>query len=409
MRRHRLKLSHGIFWALLAVLLPRCPPVWAIYVLDDVPVATYNNLAAQSQYSPAVYLADNTVAGGGLAAQSCSGVLVSPTTILTAAHCASGWTASGVSFGFNANLPSSFATNQIAGIVINPAWASPTDFRHDEALLKLTTPVTSVAPATLFTGNITGMIGTLLGYGRQDTGNLQYELCPTPGNPGGICPAKGLLPNANNRLAAQNVIDTFDATDGLWEADFDAPGNVTTAPFTTIGRTTPDSLNILGSAIPLADEGMLCSGDSGGPLFVNVGGQTVLAGTNESIDSPFFSTPNCGYGNTGFWTTFDDPRNIAFLESTDPAIQFAPEPMSGVLLATGLLGMAAARRRQAAHRAASRAGIGRNFAAVAASSSNIRCSPLSSMARTLNGNGKPTSSTDSTPRVPAGAGAVSRT
>jgi hypothetical protein len=72
-----------------------------------------------------------------------------------------------------------------------------------------------------------------------------------------------------------------------------------------------------------------------------------LAGTNEAIDSQVFSTPNCGYGTEGLWTTLDNPQNIAFLESTDPTIQFAPEPMSAGLFSTGLLGMLAARRRRA--------------------------------------------------------------
>jgi len=338
----------GLFAVLLGTLAIWCAPARAIYIRDDVPVATYNALALEPQYDSAVYLAYNNVAGGGLNAQACSGVLVSPTFILTAAHCASGWTASEISFGFSANIPSALPLDQIASIAINPAWTGLTDFANDEALLELTTPVTSVAPAEIWTTDITGMTATFVGYGRQDTGNLKYELCPTLANPAAICPAKGLLPGANNRLAAQNVIDTLDVTDGLWEADFDAPGNVTTAPFTAIGDTTPASLNITGTDIALATEGTICSGDSGGPLFVDIGGQEVLAGTNEAIDSPFFSTPNCGYGNEGYWTTLDNPQNIAFLETTDPAIQFAPEPMSMALLSTGLLGLAAARRRRRA-------------------------------------------------------------
>ncbi len=344
MFRHR---PSGFGLPLLLILALWCAPAHAIYTLDDVAVSTYNSLALQTQYDPTVYLANNTVAGGGLGAQTCSGVLVSPTTILTAAHCASGWTASQVSFGFSANIPSALPTNQIASIVINPAWTSGTDYANDEALLKLTTPVTTVTPATIFTGNITGMTATFLGYGRQDVGSLSYELCPTTANPAAICPAKGLLPGANNRLAAQNVIDSLDVTDGLWEADFDAPSDVLTAPFTAIDCTTPACLNISGSDIPLADEGMICSGDSGGPLFVDVGGETVLAGTNEAIDSQVFSTPNCGYGTEGLWTTLDDPANIAFLESTDPTIQFfAPEPMSVALFSSGLLGLLAVRRRR---------------------------------------------------------------
>jgi len=176
----------------------------------------------------------------------------------------------------------------------------------------------------------------MVGYGKQDVGDLTYELCNT--SPSGLCPAKGLLPGANNRLAAQNVVDAYDATDGLWEADFDAPGIVSTPPFQTLfpatpGFATPAELNSTGSAMTLPLEGMLCGGDSGGGLYVTIGGQTLLAGTNEAIDAPTGGTPTRGYGTDGYWVPPDSPTDIAWLRSVDPTIAVQapiPEPAGNV-------------------------------------------------------------------------------
>ncbi len=137
---------------------------------------------------------------------------------------------------------------------------------------------------------------------------------------------------------APGIIPSFHR---LWEADFDTAHTVTAPPFPSPFQT-PAQLNALGSAAPGPLEGMICSGDSGGSLYVTINGQTMLAGTNEALDTPFTDTPTRGYGTIGYWTPLDDPTNIAWLQSVDTAIAFdspIPEPGGMPTFALGLAGI----------------------------------------------------------------------
>jgi hypothetical protein len=88
-------------------------------------------------------------------------------------------------------------------------------------------------------------------------------------------------------------------------------------------------------------EAYLQGGDSGGPLFVDIGGQLVLLGTNAFINSgglggnpPFFS----GVNYTGNQAAFINEYIVANI----------PEPSAITLLAIGNLGMLLIRRRRPA-------------------------------------------------------------
>jgi hypothetical protein len=226
-----------------------------------------------------------------------------------------------ITTGFSANVPATIPSGNVANVVVNPFWYDETggDAIHDQALLILSSPVTGVLPADIWLGNPVGMIGTLLGYGYQDTGL------------GTASTANGYgynLPGATDLLAAQNMIDALDPILGL-ESDFDNPAETTSS---------------LGSATPLPLEGTTCFGDSGGPLFVTINGQAMLVGDlNGGASSPY--GPSCYYGDVSNWAPLNNPENVSFIASNDSAADFVgPEPARAVLIGSGLLAAVAVRR-----------------------------------------------------------------
>ncbi len=139
---------------------------------DDAPRVKqdYIDHAAQSQYDP-VGLLD--------VGFTCSGTPITDQWVLSAAHCLD---ASPGSVTFS--IGGSDYTGDVSTIAIHPDWnPAGTLADSDLALIKLTTPVVGITPATLYTGtDELDMTGTSVGFGQTGPG--------TTGKAGSVRPTR---------------------------------------------------------------------------------------------------------------------------------------------------------------------------------------------------------------------------
>jgi hypothetical protein len=182
------------------------------------------------------------------AAFICSGTLVGCHTFLTAAHCVSG----------DLDPSHYWIYLQNAGIVAvssvapNPAYTG-TLSGNDVAVVTLATDVTGIAPTPI---NAThdlvalgvGLFGTIVGFGETAVTALDFGI-----------KRYGLVQTAN-------CVPTLTGGEGN------------------------DKLVCWDFAIPVGPPGQdsdTCNGDSGGPLFLDFGGSTEVAGVTSTGSSPF--------------------------------------------------------------------------------------------------------------------------
>jgi len=160
----------------------------------------------------------------------CTGTLVGPRTVVTAAHCVSGFTASSMRFVLGPSLTSPTATLTVASIKANPNY-NATQITNDIGILTLAQDA-PIAPMKLMSSMDSSWAGktlTFVGFGTNN-GNTQTGY--------------GIKRYVD--MAVQSVSAT--------QFQYSVPGKNT------------------------------CNGDSGGPAFANVNGEMLVAGVTSYGD-----------------------------------------------------------------------------------------------------------------------------
>lgn len=293
-----------------------CPSLQAGIMLDGVAESSYTNFAAQSQFN-----AIGKFTTGG------SGTLIAPNWVLAAGHL-------GNVAGFQ--IRGTGTVYGVSQIIRNPTFlanGSDLNYGHDIALMKLSTSVVGVTPASIYRGsNEIGQLAAITGFGVGGFGNAGTESL------------------AEAQRAGTNVIDTafnfangsggqLGSQDAAFLVDFDAPN----------GIGSPGQFNtLLGSgsnAAPTSLEYQLARLDSGGGMFIQENGEWKLAGVNSGIASQrqllgTGSTKQLGYGAVSLFT------RVRSYQGFIDGVTAVPEPSSILMLTMAPVLMAARQLRK---------------------------------------------------------------
>lgn len=296
-RHHPQQLRAALCFGVVAVGTLPSASVEACTIRADQPDSLYTALAAQSEYSGVGKVYEYV---SGTARWCGSGTLLSPQWMLTCAHLTNeavladdmrfiinGTTYTSDYYSYHPNYNSSIADGDIA-------------------LVHLSSAVTGVAYATLYTGTTSGLLGqtaTYVGYGCTGTGETGYS--------SGTYGTKRAMQNVLDFTANRYYNSLYDFwSNRLILSDFDNPNSST--------------------ALDL--EGCVAPGDSGGGVFATLNGVTYLVGVNDIVM----------YTDGTFDSSYGDKSGCAsvceYADWISTTMNTVPEPSSiCILLATAVV------------------------------------------------------------------------
>ncbi|MCC6680787.1 MAG: trypsin-like serine protease [Phycisphaeraceae bacterium] len=190
-----------------------------------------------------------------------SGVLIDSQWVLTAGHVLDGATSLTYTIGGQ--------DYNVVQVAVHRRWNGDLSLGYDIGLALLDRPVTDITPAKRYKAQRElGEVGTYVGYGKTGTG------------------LTGSTTFDGEKRATQNMIDhafpSGGKADRIYMSDFDNPNSAADSRY--------------GFNPPLAMEGLIAPGDSGGGVFIHLRGHDLLAGVN-SFGAAFDGNVDSDYGD----------------------------------------------------------------------------------------------------------------